>query len=239
MTEQTKDYNSLSTSQNDAFSNLESAPELSRPTVLNKLLEEIQQDPRYQAGLPYGKVRKGHPEGSIELHIKEVTENVELLFKLATSEFKYDIPPTLRLELLIVSHVHDTFKGSAKKGVRIDDPESHASLARSFLGEFTGDPRLLACVQNHDVPFSIYRNHLKFGSFGQERLNTLVQNMPDLNLFTLFQIVDNTTLGKLPKAGARSATHWFIEQIAEHLPQQVDYQGLLAALVKARNPCQS
>jgi hypothetical protein len=205
-----------------------------RISALRKVLDDIQLDARYLAGLPYGRIRRGHPEGSIETHIKEVAENVDLLFEIANSELAGNLPEILRLELLIAVHVHDTFKGVAKKGARIDDPESHASLARAFLAEFTDDPRLLSCVQNHDVPYSMYRNSVTHGGIDRDRLDGLLRDVADLHLFTLFQIADNSTIGKLPQLGEGSPTSWFIEHIRDHLRVDFAYQEVLARVVETK-----
>jgi hypothetical protein len=206
----------------------------SRAIALGQLLNDIQLDLRYQSGLPYGRVRKGHPEGTIENHINEVAKNVELVFQISNSDFGFNLPQVLRCELLIVTHVHDTFKGASKKGAKIQDQESHASLARAFLEEFSHDQRLLTCVQYHDVPYSLYRNFVKHGNVDQGRLDKLLSDVVDLHLFTLFQFVDNSTFGKLPEVGQKSATQWFVEQINDQLPKDFPYQDVLSRLVEIR-----
>src|SRR5688500_13914583 len=106
-------------------------------------------DPRYQENLDWGKPRKGHPEGSIRAHIKELDQNLASMRSGLTDEDYW------KLKILI--HVHDTFKPEAHDGVPITDPRSHASLARAFLAEYCDDDDLLAMVQLHDVPYALWR----------------------------------------------------------------------------------
>src|SRR5688572_24742463 len=100
--------------------------------------EALTRDPRYLANLGWGKPRSGHPEGSIRAHIAELEQNFDRL-RDRFSESAY-----WKLKLLI--HTHDSFKPTARAGVAISHPESHASLARAFLAEYCDDPELLAIV---------------------------------------------------------------------------------------------
>ena len=131
----------------------------------------------------------------------------------------------------MITHVHDTFKQDARKRARIEETDSHASLARAFLSEFTTDVSLLACVQNHDVPYSLFRAFERFGDeFDTKRLSKLLEVIPDLRLFTLFQIADNVTLGKIPQNGKPSPVEWFIDRVSEFLPAADHYRNLCKAL---------
>ncbi|MDA7978880.1 MAG: hypothetical protein MPJ50_08950, partial [Pirellulales bacterium] len=97
----------------------------------NEILSSIQSDPRYLENLDWGQPRAGHPEGTVRAHITELEQN---LTRLATmSEPVVNEDDIARLRILI--HTHDTFKPNAKRGVTINDPNSHASLAAKFLSE--------------------------------------------------------------------------------------------------------
>src|SRR4051812_5021505 len=98
------------------------------------LLDQIQADERYQANLDWGQPRSGHPEGTVRAHLLELEENLATLRR----RLRADEVDSLR----VLIHVHDTFKPDALAGVPITHPRSHASLARSFLAEFTDDPVL-------------------------------------------------------------------------------------------------
>ena len=91
------------------------------------LFHTITQDSRYQSNLDWGKPRPGHPEGTVRAHLIELEENLYRLRSHLSEEAYW--------KLKVLVHVHDTFKKDASKGVAIEDPRSHASLARRFLEE--------------------------------------------------------------------------------------------------------
>jgi hypothetical protein len=163
-------------------------------------LDAIFADPRYQKNLDWGKARRGHPEGTVRMHIAEIEQNLETL-RPRLSDADY-----WRLKLLI--HTHDSFKAESERGVAITDPKSHASLARHFLAEFCDDPDLLAIVQYHDEPYALWRQFEAKGEYNQDRLVTLLENIADWNLFLAFNIIDGCTKGK-----GREPLHWFFKEV--------------------------
>lgn len=168
-----------------------------------QLFETITQDPRYLANLDWGKVRRGHPEGTVRAHIAEVEGNLNRL-KSRVSEEEY-----WRLRVLV--HTHDTFKAEAVKGVAILDPRSHASLACAFLAEFCADVDMLAIVQYHDEPFALWRQADERGACNEERLAALLENIHDWDLFLAFCLIDGCTEGK-----GREPLLWLFETVALH-----------------------
>jgi len=170
-------------------------------TDYKQIFDAITNDPRYQRNLDWGEPRAGHPEGTIRAHIAEVDGNLEALrHKLSEGEY-------WRLKVLV--HTHDTFKGEAQRGVRIRAPNSHASLARAFLGDFCADADLLAMVQYHDEPFALWRQAAAKGKFNQARLAELLAAIDDWNLFLAFNIADGCTEGK-----GREPLRWLFQQVA-------------------------
>lgn len=166
-----------------------------------QMLDSIMRDLRYQRNLDWGKPRSGHPEGTVRAHITELERNLEALrHKLAETDY-------WRLRVLI--HTHDTFKAEAQAGAPITSPNSHASLARAFLADFCDDIDMLAMVQYHDEPVALWRQFACRGKFNHERLNTLLTNICDWNLFLAFIIVDGCTEGK-----DRDKLRWFFQQVA-------------------------
>ena len=96
--------------------------------TFEKLFSEVTTDSRYLNNLDWGKPRRGHPEGTVRAHIQELERNLEAMSVPKGSEQYW------KLKLLI--HVHDSFKKESRKGVPISHPESHASLAKTFLASF-------------------------------------------------------------------------------------------------------
>jgi hypothetical protein len=157
-------------------------------------------DPRYITNLDWGEAREGHPEGTVRAHIAEIETNLDALrSKLGDQDY-------WKLKLII--HTHDSFKADAKAGVAINDPMSHASLARSFLAEYCSDSDLLAMVQYHDEPFALYRQFETKGKCSRERLNDLVIAIEDWSLFLAFNIIDGCTEGK-----SREPLRWLFREI--------------------------
>ena len=151
-------------------------------------LWRIRRSSEYQSGIAWGKPRRGHPEGTIARHIEELES------RLACTQQPMSRRQRARLRLLI--HVHDTFKGKARRGARILEADSHASLARVFLARYCGDRDLLAMVQHHDLPYSIYRRQPAGGATLQERLKGLATEIRDWELFSRFLSLDASTAGK-------------------------------------------
>jgi hypothetical protein len=166
-----------------------------------KIFAAVTHDPRYRRNLDWGMPRPGHPEGTIRAHIAEIERNLETL-RHKVSEVDY-----WRLRLL--THTHDTFKGEAQPGAPINSPNSHASLARAFLADHCDDADLLAMVQYHDEPFTLWQQFASKGKFNQERLSKLLASIIDWDLFLAFNIADGCTQGK-----AREPLRWLFRQVA-------------------------
>ena len=166
-----------------------------------EIFAAITSDPRYQRNLDWGKVRPGHPEGTIRAHIAELERNLEQL-RAKVLETDY-----WRLKLLV--HTHDTFKAEARSGAPIAAPNSHASLARAFLAELCDDADMLAMVQYHDEPFALWRQFKFKGRLNEERLTTLLASIRDWNLCLAFNIIDGCTQGK-----QRDPLRWLFRQVA-------------------------
>ncbi len=157
-------------------------------------------DPRYQRNLDWGKARPGHPEGTVRAHIAEMERNLKVLKpKLSDTD-------VWKLKLLI--HTHDSFKADSKPGVRIVDPASHASLAKSFLADFCDDADLLAMAQYHDEPFALWNQVESMGTYNQQRMAALLGNIKDWNLFLAFNIIDGCTEGK-----SREPLLWWFKEL--------------------------
>lgn len=174
-----------------------------------EVYDEIRNTAHYKAGIKYGKPRKGHQEGTIQAHIKELEENLRtltVLGKIPTQEYAW------KLKILI--HTHDTFKAEAKKDSAINDPESHASLARMFLSQHCVDQDLLSIVQYHDLGYSVYKKFKATGRVDEMKLMSGLQHIKDKNLFLLFVIIDSCT-----KSKGREGITWFIQQVNRLYPK--------------------
>ena len=170
-------------------------------TDFRALYKRIAGDESLQKNLEWGEPRYGHPEGSIRAHVAEVEGNVEKL--------KPKLNPDEYWKLRVLTAVHDGFKGVAREGVGLRDPESHASLAKKYLATLCQDEDLLNMVQFHDEAYSLWRQLHHRGRFDEKRLDALVGLIKDWNVFLAFTIADGSTEGK-----KRDPLRWLFEQVA-------------------------
>lgn len=178
-----------------------------------QIFHNIQADKRYQRNLDWGEPRKGHPEGTVRAHIRELERNLRSL--------SAELADIDRWKLKLLIHTHDTFKADAKQGVPIGDPRSHASLARDFLAEYCDDGDLLAMVQFHDEPYALWKQYQTRGAADAERIERLLDAIADWDLFLTFLIVDGCTEGK-----SREPLIWFFQKIAGRVTSTVSLEWL-------------
>jgi len=182
---------------------------------VKELTEKIMGDPRYQKNIEYGEPRSGHPEGKVKYHIAELEENLEKLVSHGISEEQY-----WKLKILI--HVHDTFKADAIPDQPIMSPNSHASLAKKFVSEFTDDADLLNMIQLHDLNFVLWKQFVAVGAYDGQRLENLLETIWDWDFFLMFIIIDGNTPGKDP-----NKLRWFLNEVRKHKNTYVDESWIL------------
>lgn len=183
------------------------------------LFVSISQNPRYLGNLDWGKPRRGHPEGTVRAHIQELEQNLETI---GPGEGEEDY-----WKLMLLIHVHDSFKKDSKKGVAIEHPDSHASLARRFLSEYCKDEDLLNMVQYHDEPYALYRQDRLKGRFNTGRLDKLKATISDWPLFLRFMLIDGYTDGK-----SAEPLDWSIQHLASSAGLSEQMKGWLKILVQ-------
>jgi hypothetical protein len=190
-----------------------------------EILKTIQADPRYVEGLTYGVPRQGHDEGSVANHLVELEENLNTIYNGHSTErtttwefecFKPLITDEEMWKLKTLIHVHDSFKLEGKRRtnfhkVSLRDPQSHASLARAFLSEFTDDESVLAIAQFHDEGHALWQQWREKGAYREERMRDCLQHIPDVTLYLIFTIIDGYTTSKIKDRSPR----WFVEEVAK------------------------
>lgn len=179
-------------------------------TNWEEIRSRIVRDERYQRNIQYGKPRRGHEEGTVAAHIEELTNNLEYL------NHKLSLPSELYWQLNVLIHVHDSFKAEAKRDSAILDPQSHASLARAFLAEFTDDEDMLNIVQFHDLGYAVYRKLKQTGKLDEKKLEHGLQQIKDKDLLLLFSVIDSCTASK-----GREMITWFVEEVKNRYPEEV------------------
>lgn len=172
------------------------------------IYEQLTQSERYKKNIQYGEPRRGHAEGTVEAHIKELDQNLDTMCKNFNiiEQFEY-----MRLKILI--HIHDSFKMESKKNAAILDPESHASLAKKYLSELTYDEDLMEICQYHDLGYAVFRKLKEKGRYDEQRLKDGLDKIQDKNLFLKFAIIDACT----PSKGREMIT-WFVKEVNRLYP---------------------
>ena len=183
---------------------------------MRAIVEKVLADARYQQNIKYGEPRPGHPEGPVSSHIAELEANLEALRPRLKSEAEY-----WKLKFLI--HVHDAFKAEAEPDVAILHPRSHASLARAYAAQLTGDEDLLNMLQYHDENYALWQQFSSQGAYDQDRLRHLIQTIQDWNLFLAFLVIDGCTAGK-----DRAKLAWFIHEVEKYKHIEIDETWVLS-----------
>jgi hypothetical protein len=190
--------------------------------LLESALAKIMRDPRYIEGIMYGKPRTGHDEGTVANHIVELEGN---LLRIGVGHSSV-LDEEEALKLLILIHVHDTFKMTGKRltdnhQVSLRDPRSHASLAKNFLAEFVHDDSMLAIAQFHDEGHALWKQWLAKGHYNETRLREALAQIPDIELFLLFTVIDGYTKSKLKDRSPK----WFLDVVYNHTVPPKPYRA--------------
>lgn len=150
----------------------------------NELEKAILQDPEIQQGLKYGKPRDGHPEGSVENHIIEILERVDL---------RHD-PPDETDKLRFAAIVHDAFQFKVDRRKPKIGENNHGMLARKFAERYISDKVLLDIIELHDAYYYMWIKFEKKGIFSEEEFRKLADRTKDgLRLYLEFMFIDGTT----------------------------------------------
>ena len=150
------------------------------------LEKQLLTQPEFQKGLLWGKPRRGHPEGAIYIHIKDVLANIN----------KLDIDNHTRENLRIIAFVHDTFKHIEDRRQPRDWSKHHSILARQFMENWIQDPVLLDIIELHDEVYHIWRFFHLYNrpEKGQHRKEIFLKRIGNnLNLYHLFFKCDTET----------------------------------------------
>jgi hypothetical protein len=174
-------------------------------------------DVRLRAGLEWGAPRPGHPEGRVADHVAAI------LAAIAADD-------PLRDDLRLLALVHDSFKAEIRPHERWSPDNDHATLARRFAERYTSDQRVLATLELHDEPYWIWRH----ADAPEQALQTLLERLPDAELFARFVELDAANEGK-----DLTFLWWFRRELAiagrspTHRPTAPDVGGDDIVYIKA------
>jgi hypothetical protein len=173
------------------------APHLSPESELER---ELLDDPVLEEGLAWGKPRAGHPEGSVGEHVADLLRTID----------DWGETEPRRSELRFIALVHDTLKGQVKEWLPRRGENHHATRARRFAEGYTDDERLLATIDLHDRPYAIWKRMKRTGESQDERLDAMLERIPDPELFLRFVELDGSTEGKDPEP-----IEWLRQELAK------------------------
>jgi HD domain-containing protein len=146
-------------------------------------------DPELREGLAWGKPRSGHPEGSVGAHAADLLETID----------RWGETGDRRAELRFLALVHDAMKYRVRDWLPKFGENHHAMRARRFAERYTGDERLLATIEQHDRPYSLWRKLRRTGRLDERGMQRMLDRIPDPDLFMRFVELDGSTEGKDPE----------------------------------------
>ncbi len=150
----------------------------------NKLEENILKDSEIKKGLKYGEPRDGHPEGSVENHVNEIFEKIELRNDSLKTKDK----------LRLIGIIHDSFKFKVDRSKSKIGENNHGVLARKFAEKYISDPIILNIIELHDAYYYMWIRFTKKGECIDDDFNILVSRIKDgIELYVKFMFIDGTT----------------------------------------------
>jgi hypothetical protein len=177
----------------------------------NNLESAIIIDPDFIEGANWGKSRKGHPEGKVIYHIKEVLKNID--------EYYYD--DIDRNKLRIIAILHDTFKHKVNLDIPKTGENHHGMIARRYAEKFKGhlqvSDSIKLVLELHDEAYNAWSKGNRHGDWkksdkrGLELINKLISE-ECLELFTKFYDCDNATGNK-----SSDDYDWFMDLVDENV----------------------
>jgi hypothetical protein len=135
------------------------------------LERRVCRDPELLHGLAWGKPRTGHPEGTVGAHVADLIETIE----------RWGETGDRRAELRFLALVH------------------HAMRARRLAERYTADERLLATIELHHRPYSLWRRMSRTGRVDESAFDRMRERIMDVGLFIRFVELDGSTEGKKPE----------------------------------------
>jgi hypothetical protein len=155
-------------------------------TPETELERALSEDPVLQDGLAWGKPRRGHPEGSVGAHVSDLLRTID----------RWGETGRRREELRFLALVHDALKNKVQNWRPKTGENHHATRARRFAERYVDDERLLATIEQHDRPYSLWRRFTRSGRLDEHDVSEMLDRIPDIDLFLRFVELDGSTEGK-------------------------------------------
>jgi len=157
-------------------------------------------DEEFIVGAYWGKIRSGHPEAQIILHIKEVLANIE----------KFYADDKDREDLRLIAIIHDTFKYKVNQNQPKTGENHHGMIARKFAEKFPIHQDVLYVIKHHDDAYNAWQKGGRHGDWygAKRRAEILIDNLKiveSLDLYVKFYHCDNATGDK-----SQENYDWFV-----------------------------
>lgn len=165
----------------------------------------MSRDPRLLDGLAWGRPRRAHPEGSVGAHVADLLAIID----------EWGETGSRREELRFLAIVHDACKNEVSPLRSKRGENHHAMRARRLAEAYTDDERLLAVLELHDRPYSLWKRLRRRGHLDPALVDGMLARVPDLPLFVRFVELDGATDGKRP-----GPIQWLGEEIARRAVDQ-------------------
>jgi hypothetical protein len=170
-------------------------------TPETELERAVSEDPVLREGLAWGRPRRGHPEGSVGAHVADLLETIE----------RWGETGKRREELRFLALVHDALKNRVSNLRPKTGENHHAMRARRFAERYVDDERLLATIEQHDRPYSLWRRLRRRGRIDEHAFSEMLDRIPDIDLFLRFVELDGSTDGK-----NHEPIRWLKQELGRH-----------------------
>ena len=205
-------------------------------TPENDLERAITAELELLAGLAWGKPRKGHPEGTVGAHVADLLATIDGQGaapherREGAAPHQWHEGPELgasgtsgegragelgqggaadqRAQLRLITLIHDSFKYRVLEWLPKAGWNHHAGRARRFAERFTDDERILATIELHDRPYSLWRKMRRRGKLDEAAFEDMLSRIPDRELFLRFIELDGSSEGKRPEP-----IEWFRDEL--------------------------
>lgn len=116
--------------------------------IKNGILLDIISDAEFIEGVNWGKPRRGHPEGNVFSHIKEIFKNINNYYVDCDEKFIND--------LKILALIHDTFKYKVDTSQRKVGNNHYGYFAMLFAKKLNLPKYICKILLKHDDAYNAY-----------------------------------------------------------------------------------
>jgi len=152
----------------------------------NSLEEKIVESDVFKIAADFGNIRKGHPEGKIGIHIKEILDFID---KQNWQNYRKD------LRLLALLHDLGKYRVVGSENGHVVG-KGHSTYSVDIAKEFISDDRILNLILIHDKYYHFYtKNQIDKRKFNELKFLNIYK-FQDLDTLIRFNYADSCNRGK-------------------------------------------